>query len=84
MPDDADGACRDRLDFPPRPRTRQADYTMNAVTFRKCHDCGRRIELCNGFASARYCLLALYGVIPWVLVRELCGRCVEKVESLNG
>lgn len=51
--------------------------------FRKCYDCGNRIEACNGFCRAGDWLLALYGVIPWPLVREVCGRCALRMVLLD-
>jgi hypothetical protein len=53
------------------------------MTFRKCYDCGQRIEACFGFAFATDWLLALYGIIPWSLCRERCGVCVERHASIG-
>jgi len=39
-------------------------------------DCGKPITACMGFVHAGDFLQALAGNLPWVKVRERCGRCV--------
>lgn len=50
---------------------------------RKCANprCQREIKRCFGFVIARDVIMATIGNMGWKNVRELCGRCVFRLEQ---
>lgn len=50
---------------------------------RRCLRCGAEISQCMGSVLARDVLLAQDGAIPWMAVREHCGRCTTALVILS-